>query len=96
MTISKRDLSKIIADKHDLTQQDSLNIINSVFDEIEKLLEEGSDVNIVGFGAFKSITRPDRIATNPQTGKTFKLPSRKVVKFEMGKHLKNLFKTKKK
>ena len=94
MTISKRELAKILAEKHNFTQQDSLDLINSIFDEIEVLLKDGKDVNIVGFGAFRTIVRPDRIATNPQTGKTFKLKSRKVVKFEMGKHLKNLHKNK--
>lgn len=95
MTISKRELAKIISEKNNITQQESLKIINDIFDEIESLLEDGKDVNIVGFGAFRNVTRPDRIATNPQTGQTFSLPSRKVIKFEMGKHLRNMFKTKK-
>lgn len=95
MTINKNDLAKTLSDKHDLTQQKSLEIISDLFDEIEDNLKAGKDVNIVGFGAFRSVKRPNRIATNPQTGKTFPLASRQVVKFVLGKHLKNLFKDKK-
>lgn len=94
MTINKNDLAKKISITQDLTIQKSLDIINNIFEDIEKSISEEVDVNIVGFGCFKTVQRPDRIATNPQTGKTFSLPSRKVVKFVLGKHLKNLHKDK--
>lgn len=94
MTINKNDLAKIISEKHDITIQNSLDIISDTFDEIEKALSSDINVNIVGFGCFKTVKRPNRIATNPQTGKTFPLASRKVVKFVLGKHLKNLHKSK--
>lgn len=92
MTINKNDLAKKISTKNDLTIQKSLDIIDNIFEEIEDAISKSIDVNIVGFGCFKTVQRPDRIATNPQTGKTFSLPSRKVVKFVLGKHLKNLHK----
>ncbi len=95
MTINKNDLAKTISEKHDLTIQKTLDIINDTFDEIENALVNDIDVNIVGFGCFKTVQRPNRIATNPQTGKTFPLASRKVIKFVLGKHLKNLHKPKK-
>lgn len=95
MTINKNDLARTLSDKHDLTQQKTLDIITDLFVEIETKIKNGEDVNIVGFGAFRAVKRPDRIATNPQTGKTFPLASRVVVKFVLGKHLKNLFKDKK-
>ncbi len=69
-------------------------IYNAAAADIEKALSSDIDVNIVGFGCFKTVKRPNRIATNPQTGKTFPLASRKVVKFVLGKHLKNLHKSK--
>lgn len=94
MTINKNDLAKKISVTHKLTIQKSLDIIDDLFNEIENSISDSVDVNIVGFGCFKTVLRPDRIATNPQTGKTFSLPSRKVVKFVLGKHLKNLHKDK--
>ena len=36
-----------------------------------------------------------RTATNPQNGETFDLESREVVKFKLGKKLKEMFKNKK-
>ncbi len=94
--LNKRELAKIIAKKQGITQNEALENINVIFDEIEEQLRNHQDVNIVGFGAFQSILRDKRIATNPQTAKQFELPERRVFKFTAGKHLKNMYKDKKK
>jgi DNA-binding protein HU-beta len=93
--INKRELAKIIANKQGITQNEALDKINVIFDEIEEQLKKNNDVNIVGFGAFQSIMRKKRIATNPQTAEQFELPERRVFKFSAGKHLKNMYKDKK-
>lgn len=90
--INKKELSKIIAKKQNITNNQALENIETIFTEIENLLKEEKSVNIVGFGVFESILRDKRIATNPQTGKTFSLDERRVVKFKLGKHLKKLYK----
>ena len=91
---NKMELAKIIAKKEGINQSEALNNINIVFDTIEEQLKNNEDVNIVGFGSFQSIIRKKRTATNPQTAKQFELPERRVVKFSMGKHLKNMYKKK--
>jgi DNA-binding protein HU-beta len=90
--INKKDLAKICAEKQGITKSQALENINNIFDEIENILKEKKDVNIVGFGSFRTILRPKRIATNPQNGETFELDERRMVKFQMGKHLKKLYK----
>jgi len=90
--MNKRDLANKIAKKHDISKQDALWAINIIFDEIEDSLKMEEDVNIVGFGSFNCTQRPERIATNPKTGKTFKLDARKIVTFKLGKHLKSIYK----
>ncbi len=95
MKYNKKYLADLLAEEKGLTKLQALESIDFIFDSIQKLLEEQKDVNIVGFGVFRSIQRPERIATNPQNGETFKLASRRVAKFELGKRLKNLYKEEK-
>lgn len=90
--INKKELAKIVAQKQNITNIQALENIETIFSEIENLLKKEKSVNIVGFGAFESILRNKRTATNPQTGKTFSLAERRVVKFKLGKHLKKLYK----
>ncbi len=90
--INKKELAKRVAEKQNITNAQALENINSIFSEIEEVLKEEKSVNIVGFGAFESIVRDKRIATNPQNGKTFELDARRVVKFKAGKHLKKIYK----
>lgn len=93
--LNKRDLAKIIAKKQGITQNQALDNINIIFKEIEEQLKNNISVNVVGFGAFMSILRKKRQATNPQTGKQFYLPERRRFKFAPGKHLKRMYKEKK-
>lgn len=91
--MNKKDLAVRLAKERGITQQEALDCVNFIFDEITEEIKIGGFVRISGFGKFISVVRPNRIATNPKTGQTFKQESRTVAKFEMGKTLKNLFKS---
>lgn len=92
MKYNKKYLADKLAKEKGMTKLQALEAIDFIFDSIQDLLEEEKDVNIVGFGVFRSVQRPARIATNPQNGETFKLAPRRIAKFELGKRLKNLYK----
>ena len=91
--MNKKDLAIKLSKDKGITQQESLDYVNYLFDEITNEIKSGGYVRISGFGKFLSVIRPERTATNPKTGKTFHQPSRTVAKFEMGKTLKGLFRT---
>lgn len=92
--LNKKDLAKIIAKENNTTNSEELEKINAIFDTIEKELEKGNDVNIVGFGAFKCVDRKPRTIVNPKTSEQFQVGDRVGFKFQPGKHLRDIFKDK--
>lgn len=88
--INKKDLAYNIAEKYDLKKNQSEEILQSIFLHIERELREGNTINIVGFGSFYIKKMQPRISVNPQSGKRFQQEERDVVKFKLGKNLKNL------
>ncbi len=76
-----KDIS--IAKKGVVTLFDSLQKV------ITKTLKKGDDVNIIGFGSFKTIKTAARDGRNPQTGRQIKIKAGKRVKFKAGQGLKN-------
>lgn len=94
--VNKKELAKIIAAKKRTTNAEELENINVIFDTIEELLKDEKNVNIVGFGCFSIVERLPRNAVNPKTGEIFGLDTRPAFKFVQGKHIKDIFKDKRK
>jgi DNA-binding protein HU-beta len=92
--INKKELAKIIAAKRRTTNSEELENINALFETIEELLDEGKDVNIVGFGCFSCVEREPRKVVNPKTSEILEIGKRVTLKFVQGKHLKDIFKNK--
>jgi nucleoid DNA-binding protein len=92
--INKKDLAYHIAEKYNIKKGVSEDIIESLFLKIEHELRIESQITIVGFGSFTVRELDARTSTNPQTGERFKKSKRKIVKFKLGKKLKNMFKDK--
>jgi DNA-binding protein HU-beta len=92
--MNKKDLAYFIAEKYEIKKGLSEDIIESLFLKMEQEIRNGEKINIVGFGSFHTKEMKERIATNPQNGETFSLESRTVVKFKLGKKLRDMFKKK--
>lgn len=63
--------------------------LNAALDAITQALAKEEKVQIVGFGAFETKTRAERIGRNPQSGAEVKIPAAKVPGFKAGKALKD-------
>lgn len=50
-------------------------------------LKKGDEIRLVGFGTFSFSKRAATTARNPRTGKTIKVPAKKVARFKVGKSL---------
>lgn len=61
----------------------------SLLEGITKSLKKGESITFVGFGTFKTSQRKARTGRNPQTGASIKIPRRRVVRFSVGKSLKD-------
>jgi DNA-binding protein HU-beta len=86
--MNKSELVSKVAESADLTKVVAEKALNSVLEVITKVLANEESVTLVGFGSFSVNTRAARTGRNPQTGKEIKIAEKKVVKFNVGKNLK--------
>jgi len=86
--MNKAELVSKVAESAGLTKVAAEKTLKSVLDVITKALANDESVTLIGFGSFSVVTRAARIGRNPQTGKEIKIAERKVVKFNVGKNLK--------
>ena len=70
-----------------LLRRDLEKIIEIVFFEISEALCRGENVEIRGFGIFKTILRKSRIGRNPKNSEPVQIPEKKAIKWKMSKKL---------
>ncbi len=66
--------------------------LDALIESITEALSAGESIALVGFGTFKVSERAARTGRNPQTGAEIQIPASKVVKFTVGKTLKEAVK----
>ena len=72
-----------------LYQRDVERIVNTVFEEITKAMENGERVELRGFGAFSVKQRDARVGRNPRTGEAVQVEAKNVPFFKTGKLLRD-------
>ena len=87
--MTKTELVAQIATKADLNKASSERTLNVILDSIGEILAEKEKLTLTGFGSFVVEKREARIGRNPRTGSQIEIPAAKVVKFRVGKTLKN-------
>jgi DNA-binding protein HU-beta len=87
--MNKKDLIEKIAANAEISKVKAGDGLEVIFKSIQESLKGGDGVQLVGFGTFQVVKREARNGRNPQTGKTIKIPAKKVVKFKVGKALKD-------
>jgi len=88
--MTKADLARSIAHKHNLTQKEAVRVVDAILDTISEALAEGRKVELRGFGSFTVKKRPGRNARNPKTGDRVYVPPKATPAFKASKALKNL------
>lgn len=86
--MKKIDFIKTIAADAGLSQDAVSKMLSSSIDIITKELQNGGEVNITGFGAFKVSQRAARNGVNPRTREAIKIPAMKSPVFRAGKTFK--------
>ena len=87
-TITKKELVARIADKTGQTKVVAKDIIQSFLDEIIDELGRGNRLEFREFGVFEIQERAARKALNPRTREKVGVPARHVVKFKVGRLMK--------
>lgn len=86
--MNKTELTKMVAEKAELTQKDAAAATQAVLDAITNALANEEKVQILGFGTFEVRERSARTGRNPQTGEEMQIAASKVPAFKVGKELK--------
>lgn len=87
--MTKAELVKQLKEKAGLASlAQAEDAYNTLFSLIGNALKDGDSVAISGFGSFKPVKRAARKGRNPRTGQEIQIPESTVVKFTLGKPLK--------
>lgn len=94
--MNKQELIDAISASAELTKADAKKALDAFIDSVSASLKKGDRISLVGFGSFSISDRKAREGRNPQSGKTIKIPAKKVVKFKAGAELAEMVNKKKK
>ena len=93
MTLTKSDIVKNLNDEIGLNKREAKELVDSFFENIKKLLSQGQEVKLSGFGNFQLKNKSSRPGRNPRTGENVEITARRVVTFKSGQKLKESMKT---
>ena len=82
----RSELIQKLCDQHpNLLRKDIEKILEIIFLEISEALCRGENIEIRGFGIFKTTLRKARIGRNPRNSKLVQIPEKKAIKWKMSK-----------
>jgi len=85
--MNKTELINQIAESADISKKAAGDALQGFMDSLTDTLVQGDKLSLIGFGTFSVTERSARTCRNPQTGKSMKIPAKKVVKFKVGSKL---------
>jgi len=88
--MNKAELVEKLANDADISKASADRALSSAIEHIIKAVTKGDDVQLIGFGTFKSGKRAARLGRNPKTGAEIKISASKTVKFTAGKAFKDI------
>lgn len=87
-TVTLKQISSDIADKHGLTKKQANEIMDDLVGTFVKNLKKGNRIRMAGLGILQVRHRAARMGRNPATGETIKIPAKKKIAFRAAKELK--------
>ncbi|MGH7589878.1 MAG: HU family DNA-binding protein [Gemmatimonadales bacterium] len=96
--MNKQELVEAVAKHNDTSKAEAAKWVDTFFGHegvISKELRKGGEVNVTGFGNFKTRKRAQRMGRNPQTGKSITIKASTAPVFRAGKALKDMVNKKK-
>ena len=86
--MNKLEFIKKVSETSGVSQKDTKDVLESMFELIKETLTRGEEVKLTGFGKFEVKKRSERVAMNPITKKKMVVPSSIVPTFRAGAELK--------
>lgn len=80
--MNKTDLINEIAAKASLNKSDAKAALDATLESIAQALANNDKVQLIGFGTFSMVEKPERTGINPRTKEKITIAARKVAKFK--------------
>ncbi len=80
--MNKTELANEIAEKAGLNKVAAKAALDACLDAIEEALANDDKVQLIGFGTFSVMEKPERIGINPRTKEKITIAARRTVKFK--------------
>ena len=87
-TITTKHLAYALAEQHQLTKKQGMEMMEELIAMITKHLKKRERVKIAGLGILQVRARPARMGRNPATGASIKIAASKKIAFRPAKELK--------
>ena len=84
-TVTKKDLIEQVARDTGMKRVIVKRLVQSLLDNMILELGRGNRLEFRDFGVFETKERAPRVAQNPRTLESVKVPAKKVVKFKVGR-----------
>ncbi len=84
-TVTKKELIDRIAERTQAKRVSVKRIVQTFLDEIVRELCRDNRLEFRDFGVFETRTRASRVAQNPKTLERVDVPTKRTVKFKMGR-----------
>ena len=86
--MNKSQLINAVAENVNLSKVDVKRVVDELFTQVEKKLDEGDKVVLSGFGVFSVANTAERQGRNPRTGETVRIAARRSVRFRSNMEIK--------
>jgi integration host factor subunit alpha len=90
MAMTKAELVSIVSEKCSFPRQESVQIVDQVFQILKETLEKGEKVKISGFGNFITREKRARKGRNPKSGVNLTIAARRVLTFKPSQKLRKV------
>ena len=85
--MNRAQIVDAISNETGVTKKDVEMVVTSFSSTVKDSVQRGDDIQLIGFGAFKKVSKAARKCRHPKTGETIKVPVRKA---QLKRRLKNL------
>lgn len=87
--MNRTEFIEALAEKTGFSKKDAGTACKAFLEVIEEELEKDGKVNFIGFGNFSTVIRSGRLANIPGSTEKINIPETTVVKFKVGKTLRD-------
>ncbi len=86
-SLTRAELAEEVAAVTGLPHKQAELLVGTVLEALTESLQEGSPVELRGFGSFRIRERQARVGRNPKTGESVQVPAKRIPYFRPGKEL---------